>query len=204
MSLIYEEDFGAESFLYSPSMQMLSGPNGEIYAANEAFCNWIGYSEFEFTRSDNPVTWFDITDKDGDFEADKQNAEGIVSGKITSYKIRKHYIPKGQRPKLVELMVNRFPHDRSREFKFFIVDIVELSNGRLEAISELMEFSRRQTKAMEDISQSMDTYSRGNILSFVKWSIENKMVAAPIWLILAFLLFGRSIIEIIQMFFNNS
>ena len=201
---------GEVAFRTSPNMKFFAGPAGEVYDVNDAFANWIGYNRYEFRQPNSPVTSFSITLADEDLETDKINMQKLVDGDMVSYKVRKHLIPKGSTPRLVELTVMRYPLHLTEPFKFFVIHVQELDNGRLAAIQELMASHKLQNETLEKVaadfskvSEAIETLKFGNIGTIIEWSVNNKMWAAPIWGLLAFLLFGRSILEIFAFFVDK-
>ena len=80
-------ELGEEWFRNNSTMMIISGPNGEIYEANNEFLTFIGYSLSEFQRGENPISWFELTLKDEDFDTDKFEAQRLVSGESKSYRV---------------------------------------------------------------------------------------------------------------------
>lgn len=190
------QDLGEFIFRNSSSMLILSGPNGEIYDANDTFLNWIGYSWYEFTRDDNPVTWIDISSNDASLKADIEQADACSRGEITKYTIRKYFIPKNSAPKFVELNVVRYP--LTGNLQFLLVEVTELANGNKRAFEEILKIQKEFDERMEKVCSNIDILAHGSISSVLKWSKENPKLSIPFWIVISTLLFGRSVLEIIN------
>lgn len=191
------ESLGEHWFRNSQRMILLSGVNGEIYAANDAFLEWIGYSMYEFVKDENPVTWFDITVKDDSLEADKAQAEACLRGDIKSYHVRKYYIPKKSIPHLVELRVMRYPAEG--KFKFFVVEIEDLKNGTKKAFEELVILQQNTTKQLTQIANSLASLENSTWNQIWSWLLSKPYLLIFLIVLICFLLFGRGVIEILTL-----
>lgn len=128
------DGFEFETLLFwaenSSNMLLVSGPDGEIYWTNKAFRQFIKYSETEFTRQNDPITWFQITKPGSDLNTDMTDALKCLHGKIKEYNAQKYYIPKYEAPVLVDIEVKRFPIDGDEtNFKFFLVEVHKVTNS---------------------------------------------------------------------------
>lgn len=197
---IFQEypELGEVWFRNNETMMLIAGLDGEIYAANDAFLEFIGYSEYEFTRQNKPITWKDITLPGNDLVADMEEALRCYNGQHKSYKIRKHYIPKMGLPHFVEIYVHRYPLDGGpKEFKFFFVEVYSLTDEGKIILKELRDTQHQFAKDVQNITKAMETLAGESQLW--KWAKENTMWSIPIALGIAFLLFGRSVLEIMHL-----
>lgn len=165
-------ELGEQWFRYNSAMMLISGPNGEIYDANNEFLSFIGYSLYEFQRKENPVTWFDITIKDEDLDTDKYEASATVKGVKKSYNIRKHYIPKQALPKLVNLHVSRFPQRGGKEeFQFFLVEVYNLNDTTLQLYKELDKINEKTTQSLNVLHKTLE--ANNDILNKTTQCLDN-------------------------------
>lgn len=130
------DGFELETLLFwaenSSNMLLISGPDGEIYWTNKAFRQFIKYSETEFTRQKDPVTWFQITKPGSDLNTDMADTLKCLHGKIKEYNTQEYYIPKYEAPVLVDVEVKRFPIDGDEtNFKFFLVEVRKVTNSMM-------------------------------------------------------------------------
>ncbi|MEZ6046582.1 MAG: hypothetical protein R3C11_13615 [Planctomycetaceae bacterium] len=207
---VFEEypELGEVWFRRNQTMMGISGPQGEVYDANDALLHFLKYALSEFTRREDPVTWHRFTLQDESFEADKAESEKCLNGERPSYTIRKYYVPKNSFPRLVELHVTRFPLEGGRdEFKFFFVTITDLEATASRAFDDIYELSAGTLKALESINQKLDgqldhrhysNYTELKELSqqHPRMALAAFMLFSVILLVMVFNLFGRSVIEI--------
>lgn len=191
-------ELGEAWFRNNQTMMMITGLDGEIYAINDAFSEFIGYSEYEFTRQNKPITWKEITLPGIDLVTDMEEALRCFHGQIKTYKMRKHYIPKLGLPHFVEICVHRYPIDGgSTEFKFFFVEIYSLTDEGKMILKELRDTQKQFAEDVQNIAKAMMILAGESQLW--KWAKENTQWSIPIALLVSFLLFGRSILEIVHL-----
>lgn len=183
-------------FRKSRTMMLLSLEDGRIIDANPAFLDWIGYSMHEFTRQRDPVSWHDITLPDAALEADIEQSRACAAGEVTNYKLRKHYQPKGQAPRLVDIYVQR--HPPQGQMNCFLVEVYPIGQEKEECLLEVMTTNRKLAESITKIQTSMDTLVAGNIATWMAWGAKNPRVSVPLALLICFLLFGRSTLEIVE------
>ena len=149
-------ELGEHWFRDNTTMMIISGLNGEIYDANNEFLEFIGYSLYEFQKEEHPVTWFDITIKDDDLAADQFEADQTMKGLKRSYNVRKHYIPKQSLPKLVNLHASRYPPNGGiEEFKFFLVEVYNLTDTTKEIYKEIDKINNKTTQSLVVINETL-------------------------------------------------
>ena len=153
-------DIFSQWFRNNSTMMLVSGQKGEIYEANNEFLEFIGYTLHEFQREEFPVTWFDITTKDEDFDSDMYESKSLVRGEKKSYSIKKHYIPKQSIPKLVQLQVSRYPQSgASKEFEFFLVEVHNLDDQKRHIFEEMEKMNLGTSKSLQAINRSIEDMS---------------------------------------------
>lgn len=171
---------------------IFAGENGEIYWANSSFLEWIGYSINEFVRSNNPVTWKQISVNDASLQADVEMARDSAAGEISQYTLRKLYVPKNQRPQLVELFVRRFPPRGDREFVFFVVEVFPMNEEHAKMAKEQGEF----TLALKKLNESVEQLSQSNVNTAIRWLSQRPLIGVPVLLFIVYLLFGERAVEV--------
>ena len=203
-------ELGEGVFRKSPLKKIISGADGEIYDANDAFCKFIGYSVYEFQRSNNPVKWTELTLPTEDLEADTHNVEMCLEGKQLSYRVRKHYIPKGETPVLVEIHVTRFPFDLSKPFEFFVVSVLDIEGKDRILLEEFTQITKKQTqifenqtKSIEDIANELKILRWGNVSTIIKWCIDNPKWSFPFFVLVVILLTGDRLKVLFDSFFSG-
>lgn len=175
---------------------LLGGENGEVYWANSAFLEWIGYSINEFTRGTDPVTWKHISVNDASLQADIEMSREAAQGGIAQYKLRKFYVPKNQKPELVELFVRRFYPNAERDFVFFIVEVFPMNEDHARFVREQGEFTATIQKTLESLDASIKQLSTSNVNTAIRWLVQHPIVGGPASFFLIYLLFGEKAIEI--------
>jgi len=160
----------------SESLWMISQADGRVLWANEAFCRWIGYSIFEFTRDHDPILWTQFTYKDDSLEADLELAQRAHRGEIAKYHIKKFYVPKGGSKIFVELFARRFPPDKSHPCQFFIIEVRPMIDGTaalVQAYEELLRANKNElnavTAAIELNAKQMELLKKTQNDSVLSW-----------------------------------
>lgn len=128
---------------HSSSCYLLCALEGTIYWVNDSFAQCMGYTPRELERR----TWMDLSLKDENFEADVESAKQLESGAINSYSVMKFYLPKGEKPQLGWLNVQRYPQYGPLQVCICHWDPVREDSSPALAIS---------TKAIDKMSASLD------------------------------------------------
>lgn len=149
-------ELGEAWFRTSQLMMLISGPNGEVYDANDAFLSFIHYSLYEFRRETDPITWKDITPDDSDRSADEAQAARCANGEIQGYAMRESYVPKGATSRIVDIFVRRFPREGGREeFKFFIVEVHPIEEALQRVCNEMFQLQGDTLEVLEDLTKQL-------------------------------------------------
>lgn len=164
-------------------------PDGTILWTNEAFERFLGYTSAELAGE---KTWVELTRQDDDLEFDQQMVADVVAGHQTDYQLRKHYQQKSGQYRECVIDVMRYP--LQGEFEFFLVAVVPVDVGVELAISQLGQIRKLILEMMSREPAGL-TFNK-----FWGWATKNKLVASIIGVILAFLLFGERVFEILQLF----
>lgn len=127
----------------SSSCYLSSALEGKIYWVNDSFSECMGYTPMELERR----TWMDLSLKDDNLDADIEAAKQLEAGVITSYSVMKFYLPKGGKPQLGWLNVQRYPQYGPIQVCICHWDPVKEDASPALAIS---------TKAIDKMSASLD------------------------------------------------
>jgi PAS domain-containing protein len=183
----------------SPNLKLISQIDGTIEEANDAFCRWSNYTIHEFKRRHNPVLWTQMTLADESLEADVEMAKRCLRGDVEAYQVQKHYIPKGEMPKLCELNIMRYPREGGEaEFKCFLVDVRPLASTEIMIVEAITKIQQ----GMIDLADKVEHMA--TIGNAIQWAKENKWASVPMLFLFVYLLFGRSAIEITSMFWKGT
>jgi PAS domain S-box-containing protein len=111
------------AFNTAPQGMALVGPDGRWLEANDELCRMLGYSREELLA----CTYQQVTHPD-DLDADRQNMEDLLAGRINAYQMEKRYLDKQGRILWVLLSVS----------------LVRDSEGRpVHFVSQIQDFSDR-------------------------------------------------------------
>lgn len=134
-------------------MCLVTGLNGEVYWTNKEFREFIKYTDSEFNRSINPITWMDFSEDGNDLNVDMAEATKCYEGKIKSYIVFKRYIPKYEEPVPVEVFIRRFPEEGGAdEFIGFRVEIHELKGFARSAYLQHVNLQMIQKDSVHKLS----------------------------------------------------
>ena len=98
------------------------------------------------------------------------------------------------------------------EFEFFYCEVFDLKNGSKRAFEELQELQIETTRSIGGmttlIQESVDLAKSSPARKIVDWFVSNQKISIPFALLIVFLLFGRSAIEVVKqafdLFYGNS
>ncbi len=168
-----------------------SGPQGEVYSCNTAFCELLGYSEHEVKRKG----WIELSINNEDLDADRSTVIGLVSGHIQTYTVIKSYISKSGTPVPGQLWAIRYPEGRE-PMQFALCWFVPLANGNKAALNLVTDYIEKHTNATHEVAERIATMaSELNIRksqtvgqrlwdTVGEWALSNPKVAAVLFLIL--------------------
>ena len=171
-------------WLRATSLPMLATmPDGEILWCNESFEQLVGYSSTEICGN---ITWIDLTVQSIDAEHDQNMAMEVQSGMRHEYLFRKAYRHKGGEIVPVEIHVMRWP--LQGDFQWFLVSVLPIEGQR--AALKQMEIIQSQMVQLMEKPTSWEQLARA-VQKYPK-------IAFFIGSVLATLLFGSRVIEIVQ------
>lgn len=189
--------------------------DGRILWCNEAFEEFIGYSQYELTIGHNGkgISWPQITLQDGSFEADTMMVEELVAGRRQSYTVRKQYIPKNEKPTWVELNVTRWPFEG--DIACFLVEVTPLKNGTAAAAQIASEQMSQVLHKLEDFKKETVTVLNAQaekfeaatgpktevekaILSLTRLGVANPKLALAAFMAFLLLLGGSNAVSFIN------
>ena len=198
-------DLAHEMLQNSGQMWLISTEYGEILWANEAFCEFIGYTMYEFRRDKDGIKWHDITLHDESLEADIAQAQAAINGDIKSYKVRKWYIPKNSAPIFVELYVRRYPPNRENKAEFLVVEVIKLSDESAKLLASYDELSKKTemnmgklTERMTDLVESVQKMNALTFNGFVAFLYRYPKVSVISIAVLLSLILGPRIFELVN------
>lgn len=192
---------------------IISGVNGEMYWSNQAFQNFIKYSEYELAK----LTWSEISVNDSNLEADLEMSHKCAKGEIPGYSIQKQYIPKGQKPEWVCLDVLRYPENLSSPFKFFLVAVKPMQEDSIDSLADMMRITHEVVLELKAISERLCTIESSlseafipkemnpleNIfVSIAKIIGENPKTSSAIFIIILIMILGSELVNSIETFKN--
>jgi diguanylate cyclase (GGDEF)-like protein/PAS domain S-box-containing protein len=119
-----EERFRS-AFDFAPIGMALIGLDGRFLRVNDALCGIVGYSTEDLMAR----TFQDITHWD-DLAADMSNADRMLSGEISSYRMEKRYIRADGRVVWVTLSVS-LVHGPTGEPRYFVAQIEDITERRV-------------------------------------------------------------------------
>lgn len=164
---------------HSTIPKICSAENGEIYWANEAFEELIGYSEYELTTGQNGkgIKWTSLSVDDGNLEADRKMVSELVAGRREKYTVRKQYLPKNDKPIWVELHVLRYPV--AGQLQCFLVTVNPLKNGNQVAAQVATDALKNVLVGIEEIKTHQDKLA-GSIVETVTENLKPRTEAEQI------------------------
>lgn len=169
----------------------ISGPKGEIHGANSAFCEMVGYTEFELKKRG----WIIISVADDDLVADQQTLEDLVEGNLFSYSVVKSFISKSGSPITGHLQVIRHPQSKELINKC-LCWFVPSANGSKAALDLVVAYIEKHTNATHMVAEKIAAMSQ-DLLSkkaesvgqrlwdnLGEWALQNPKTAGALFLIL--------------------
>ncbi len=199
----------------SPVPLLASEAQGKILWCNEAFEEFIGYSQYELTlgQSGNGMTWMQLSTNDGNLVADQRMTEELVAGRRERYSVKKQYLPKNERPAWVEIHVMRWPF--TGNIQCFLVIVEPLKNGSQASaqiasetmsrvITKLDEIKAEHKAALIDhvdkVKQEMVPKSGVHQIfaGFADLAVRNPRAAVVVAIVFSLLIGGSSLLSAIN------
>lgn len=135
----------------TPCCYFAAGADGEIFWANEAFCEWTGYTLNELSR----IGWLKLSMDDANLTADVESAEQLKAGLRLSYEVQKKLIPKQGVPKWGTLHARRYPI--LGDFKFSVCHWQPFHNSSDAALALAMDRCNIITGLLKDMTKEITT-----------------------------------------------
>lgn len=163
---------------------LLSGPDGAIYEANQAFCELVGYSESQLKA----MGWIKLSVNDEDLDIDRDLSTQLISGQVHSYQQWKSFKHRFGAAIAGQLMAIRYPPDKE-EFEYCLCWFTPLINGSKAALDTVMKYIESHTEVTRANSETIKlmaaainsvtpkTKFRAMMDSVLDWSAENPKYA---------------------------
>ncbi len=182
-----------------------SGPNGEIYAANPAFCEMTGYTEYELQR----IGWVQLSVRNEDLLADQATLQNLIAGNILSYSVIKSYVTKGGIPVAGQMTAVRWPQGKeSLEYCLcWFVPFVNGSKAALTMVTNYIEQHTHTSNLLTEAITAMNTAVQENKAKTAaqrlwdaayEWAAQNPKTAGSILLFVLLLNPRDTVIEIMR------
>ena len=173
-----------------------SMPDGTILWVNRSFERMIGYVSAEIVGK---LSWKDLTQDKDDLAADIAMMEELATGERTQYQLQKEYLTKHDKPVKVVIDVMRYPNG-TQELECFLVTAVPIDEGLQFAMGELSAIR----EILLGLSAVMSTPQQNKLVigfdDIQSWYKNNPLISTALTIVIATLLFGERVIEIIQAF----
>jgi PAS domain S-box-containing protein len=173
-----------------------SMPDGTILWVNRSFERMIGYVSAEIVGK---LSWKDLTQDKDDLAADIAMMEELATGERTQYQLQKEYLTKHDKPVKVVIDVMRYPNG-TEQLECFLVTAIPIDEGLQFAMGELSAIR----EILLGLSAVMSTPQQNKLVigfdDIQSWYKNNPLISTALTIVIATLLFGERVIEIIQAF----
>lgn len=158
------------AFERAPIGMALVAPEGGWLEVNEAFCEFLGYSEDELVRT----TWQALTHPD-DLDADLAWVKATLAGRIDGYTLEKRYLRKDGQVVLGRLNVAlvRSPEGEPRYFISQLVDITPRRQRTEAAVADQHGLTPRQLEILQLLANGRSTGQIADELFLSKTTVRN-------------------------------
>lgn len=156
---------------------LIKGIDGDIYWTNQAFEEFIGYTNWELTGKN--MSWKKISVNDDNIEAEINMMQECIDGHQTKCSMKKQYIPKNDKPVWVDLNLCRFPP--YGDIKCFLAVVQPLKNGVSASFSAAMDTIKDFTEKMEQQNKGLNLME-SNIIEGVSKKLESTSEIEQIFL----------------------
>lgn len=171
-----------------------SMPDGTILWVNRSFERMIGYVSAEIVGR---LSWKDLTQDKDDLAADIAMMEELESGERNQYQLQKEYLTKHDKPVKVVIDVLRYPSG-TEQLECFLVTAIPIDEGLQFAMGELSAIR----EILLGLSAVMSTPQQNKLVigfdDIQSWYKNNPLISTALTIVIATLLFGDRVIEIIQ------
>ena len=162
-------------------------PNGDILWCNHAFECLLGYNNVELVGR---KTWMDLTASSEELPVDVELMNEAIKGIREDYQLQKPYRTKSG--KTVDVLIDVIRYPVNGEFECFLVTVFPLEDGLQFAMGQL---SQIRALIIEIMAKQPQGLTMNKIHEFAK---EHPFIAAILGLVLATLLFGERVLEVID------
>ena len=181
----------------SPALKLAKGPDGQIYWANEAFCEWSRYTVSELQE----MGWMKLSVQDGSFKADMQAMEQLVEGFDKRYTCQKQYIPKNGQPQWGNLTVTRYPY--TGELSCFLCTFEPLKNGTATAFALAVDHIKQCQESITGLEMAISTITKRDqdedwIVSTVRIMKRYPKIAAFVLAMMMGVLGANNLLELLE------
>ena len=181
----------------SASLKLASGPEGEIYWANEAFCEWSRYTVSELQE----IGWMKLSVQESSLKADVQAMNELVRGYEKYYTCQKQYIPKNGQPQWGNLSVVRYPYEGDLEC--FLCTFEPLKNGTATAFALAVDHIKECQSSITGLEMAIATLSKRDqdedwIVSTVRIMKRYPKIAAFVFAAMMGVLGANNLLELLQ------
>jgi PAS domain S-box-containing protein len=182
----------------------MTGPNGEIYEANEAFCSLVKYSEPDLQRMGTVVISVDSEDHD-EIHTEEVLSQKLMVGEIQNYNIWKSYRDKYGTTIPGKIHVIRYPQGNA-QLEYCLCWFTPLLNGSKAALDAVMRYLEKHSNSHKENSETIKrmaaaiqtvaprTKFRAMADSVLDWMAENPKLAIAI-VVMVFTFSPRGMIE---------
>ena len=182
---------------HSPCMMLASGPNGEIYWANDAFCSWTKYTVSELSG----IGWKKLSVDNEDLKADISSMMDVLDGYRQAYTCQKQYTPKNDKPQWGNLTVIR--HPAVGDVECFLCIFEPLKNGTATAFALAMQHIEGCKTEMSGLAKSVSKLTSVNededwVLKTVRLLKRYPRLALFILMIMLSVFGANNVLELVQ------
>lgn len=173
---------------------LASDESGRILWCNTALEKLLGYTEPEFTRPGDPITWTDITGSRSDISLDQTLVAEVISGSRQSYQLQKEYRHKSGQ--LVDVIIHVMRWPAVDEMECFLVTVYPVGIAAEQMVQQLISLETTLGEIVKLISQPQAS----DFDRLTTWVENHPHVSKGIALFLAFVIFGDRVVEFAKMF----
>jgi PAS domain S-box-containing protein len=136
-------------FNESATCLLVCGTDGEIFAVNQSFETWCGYTSHELSR----MGMASLSARDNDFMAESEVVQDCIHGRRTQYVVRKDLVPKASKPQAGEFSAVRYPTDGP--MKWFLCSWTPFRSDTSAALTLAMEHIHEATEMLKTHRQAI-------------------------------------------------
>lgn len=182
---------------------IVSDSAGAFLWVNKAAENLFGYTTAEFVGIDGKpgLSWYTLTVRPQDLEADKAMVQELESGGREEYTLEKSYRAKDDSSVPTRIHVLRWPP--VGECTCFLVTILPLNAQNELLKDEVIAMRHTLTQYIADQSRPRESRTWLALVALAKWGDKNRTAAAFVLLFLAALIFGDRALDVWDRIWNR-